>query len=54
MARWTGLFPPGKGGGDGLAYGGKGNGILYTLLLKAQECLYPIAPHLPMVVKQIR
>ena len=28
--------------------------FLYTLLLKAQECLYPIAPHLPMVVKQIR
>ena len=26
----------------------------YTLLLKAQECLYPIAPHLPMVVKEIR
>ena len=32
MARWTGLFPPGKGGGDGVAYGGKGKGILrYTL-----------------------
>ena len=28
--------------------------FLDTLLLKPQECLYPIAPHLPMVVKQIR
>ncbi|CDN14883.1 hypothetical protein RintRC_4187 [Richelia intracellularis] len=28
--------------------------FLYRLLLKAQECFYPIAPHLPMVVKQIR
>ena len=27
MARWTGLFPRGKGGGDGVAYGGKGKGI---------------------------
>ncbi|HEY9766941.1 MAG TPA: transposase [Coleofasciculaceae cyanobacterium] len=27
-----GLFPPGKGGGDGVAYGGKKKGILiYTL-----------------------
>ena len=32
MAPWTGLFPPGKGGGDGLAYGGKGKGIfIHTL-----------------------
>ena len=32
MARWTGLFPPGKGGGDGVAYGGKGKGIfIHTL-----------------------
>ena len=23
-----GLFPPGKGGGDGVAYGGKGKGVL--------------------------
>ena len=32
MARWTGLFPPGKGGGDGVAYGGKGKGILIHTL----------------------
>ena len=32
MARWTGLFPPGKGGGDGVAYGGKGKGILIDTL----------------------
>ena len=32
MARWTGLFPPGKGGGDGVAYGGKGKGILIRTL----------------------
>ena len=32
MTRWTGLFPPGKGGGDGLAYGGKGKGILIHTL----------------------
>ena len=32
MARWTGLFTPGTGGGDGVAYGGKGNGILIHTL----------------------
>ena len=32
MARWTGLFPPGKGGGDGVAYGGKRKGILIHTL----------------------
>ena len=32
MARWTGLFPRGKGGGDGVAYGGKGKGILIHTL----------------------
>ena len=32
MAGWTGLFPPGKGGGDGVAYGGKGKGILIHTL----------------------
>ena len=32
MARWTGLFSPGKGGGDGAAYGGKGKGILIHTL----------------------
>ena len=26
------LFPPGKGGGDGVAYGGKGKGILIHTL----------------------
>ena len=32
MARWTGLFPPGKGGGDGVAYGGEVKGIfIHTL-----------------------
>ncbi|NRB09257.1 MAG: hypothetical protein HRU34_20580, partial [Richelia sp.] len=32
MPRWTGLFPPGKSGGDGVAYGGKGKGIfIHTL-----------------------
>jgi transposase len=28
MAPLTALFPPGKGGGEGVAYGGKGKGIL--------------------------
>ncbi|CDN11913.1 hypothetical protein RintRC_6158 [Richelia intracellularis] len=32
MTRWTGLFPPGKGGGDGVAYSGKGKGILIHTL----------------------
>ena len=32
MARWTGLFPPGKGGGEGVAYGYKGKGILIHTL----------------------
>ncbi|CDN12876.1 MAG: transposase [Richelia sp.] len=32
MAWWTGLFPPGKSGGDGVAYGGKGKGILIDTL----------------------
>ena len=32
MARWTGLFPPGKGSADGVAYGGKGKGILIHTL----------------------
>ena len=35
MARWTGLFPPGKGGGDSLAYGGKRKGILIHTLTQA-------------------
>ena len=28
MAPWMALFPPGKGGGAGVARGGKGKGIL--------------------------
>jgi len=28
MAPLTALFPPGKGGGEGVARGGKGKGIL--------------------------
>ncbi|WP_009630204.1 hypothetical protein [Synechocystis sp. PCC 7509] len=32
MARWTGLFPPGKGGGEDVAYGYKGKGILIHTL----------------------
>ena len=28
MGRWTVRFPPGKGGGEGVARGGKGKGIL--------------------------
>ena len=28
MAPWMALFPPGKGGGEGVARGGKGTGIL--------------------------
>ena len=34
MARWTGNFPPGKGRGDGDAYGGKGKDILIHILTK--------------------
>src|SRR4029434_79688 len=28
MAPWMALFPPGKGGGEGVAHGGQGKGIL--------------------------
>ena len=35
MARWTGLFPPGKGGGDAVAYDGKGKVILIHTLTQA-------------------
>ena len=35
MARCTGLFSPGKGGGDGVAYGGKGKGLLIHTLTEA-------------------
>ena len=56
MARWTGLFPPGKGGGDGVAYGGKGKGILIHTLTEGSGMPLSnrITPALPMVVKQIR
>ena len=32
MEPWTAHFPPGKGGGEGIAYGGKGKGLLIHLL----------------------
>ena len=32
MARWTGLFSPGKGGGNGVASRGKGKGIFIQTL----------------------
>jgi transposase len=32
MEQSMALFPPGKGGGEGVAYGGKGKGILIHLL----------------------
>lgn len=32
MEPWTALFPPGKGGGESVAYGGKGKGVLIHLL----------------------
>jgi Transposase DDE domain len=32
MVPWTALFPPGKGGGNGVAYGGKGKGVLIHLV----------------------
>ena len=32
MAQWTGLFPPGKGRGHDVAYGGKGKCILIHTL----------------------
>ena len=35
MARWTGLFSPGKGGGDGVGYGGEGKGIFIHTLTEA-------------------
>ncbi|CDN16511.1 hypothetical protein RintRC_6985 [Richelia intracellularis] len=35
MARWTGFLPPGKGGGDGVGYGGEGKGIFIHTLTEA-------------------
>ena len=32
MAPWMALFPPGKGGGEGVARGGKGKGVLIHCL----------------------
>ncbi|CDN10378.1 hypothetical protein RintRC_7756 [Richelia intracellularis] len=56
MAPWTGLFLPGKGGGDGVAYGGKGKGILIHTLTEGSGMPLSnrITPALPMVVKDIR
>ncbi|CDN10554.1 hypothetical protein RintRC_1993 [Richelia intracellularis] len=34
MAWWKGLFPAGKGGGDGVVYGGKGKGIFIDTLIE--------------------
>src|SRR3954452_17965861 len=36
MAPWTALFPPGKGGGEGVAHGGKGKGILIHSLTEGR------------------
>src|SRR6266568_8736636 len=36
MARWMALFAPGKGGGEGVAHGGKGKSILIHSLTEAQ------------------
>ena len=36
MAPWMALFPPGKGGGEGVAHGGKGKSILIHSLTEAQ------------------
>ena len=35
MAPWMALLPPGKGGGEGVARGGKGKGILIHRLTEA-------------------
>lgn len=35
MGPWMALFPPGKGGGEGVAYGRKGKGILIHTLTDA-------------------
>jgi len=37
MAPWTALFPPGKGGDEGVARGGKGKGILIHTLTEANR-----------------
>ena len=39
MAQWTGLFPPGKGRGHDVAYGGKGKGILIHTLTEGSGML---------------
>ena len=41
MALWTAHFPPGKGGGEGVAHGGKGKGILLHSL--TEGCGMPLA-----------
>ena len=39
MAPWMALFPPGKGGGEGVARGGKGKGILIHSLTEGGALL---------------
>src|SRR5437764_13509468 len=36
MAPWMARFPPGKGGGEGVAHGGKGKGILIHSLTEGR------------------
>ena len=36
MAPWRALFPPGKGGGEGVAHGGKGKGVLLHSLTEGR------------------
>jgi Transposase DDE domain len=36
MALWTAHFPPGKGGGEGVAHGGKGKGLLIHSLTEGR------------------
>ena len=43
MAPWMALFPPGKGGGEGVARGGKGKGILIHSLTEGGGM--PLANH---------
>ena len=43
MAPWMALFPPGKGGGEGVARGGKGQGILSHSLTEGGGM--PLAHH---------
>ena len=49
-------FPPGKGGSHGVAYAGKGKGILIHTLTEGSGMPLSnrITPALPMVVKDIK